>query len=187
MSTESSPKAIPKDAVWFLLIYVLVWATYLTGTGLWFLLWPSNPWYAVMLLWVTFALGPAGGPPRRYTMRASPMVPRGYWRAGTPPPRLRRNFRMATRCLRMESPCVRTLAAILRKTGRLTLPGTDGAGRCCLPRNLLCHPPTIGCPRTFQQAPLERGTMDAVARSSRSSLPGAATALHNASTPASPR
>jgi hypothetical protein len=59
VSADPSPKAIPKEAVWFLLIYMLVWATYLTGTGLWLLLWPSNPWWGVMLLWVTFALGPA--------------------------------------------------------------------------------------------------------------------------------
>ena len=58
MSAEPLPKAIPKEAGWILLIYVLVWATYLTGTGLWLQLWPSNPRYAVMLLWVTFAVGP---------------------------------------------------------------------------------------------------------------------------------
>ena len=78
-----------------------------------------------------------------------------------------------------------THAGILRQKGRLTLPGTVGASRCCRPRNLLCHPRTIGRPRTFQQAPVERRTMDAVAGCSRSSLPGAATALHHASTPAS--
>ena len=54
------------------------------------------------------------------------------------------------------------------------------------PRNLLCHPRIIllAVPRIFQQAPVERRTMDAVAGCSRSSLPAAAPALHHASTPA---
>src|SRR6185437_15429791 len=65
--------------------------------------------------------------------------------------------------------------------GPFTLPGAVGTGRCCLTRNLLCYSRTLGDPRTFQQASVERGTMDAVAGCGRSSLPGAATALYHAS------
>ena len=161
-------------------------------TVFWFVLGPASkvagattPWYAVSVACGTFGLVVAVPAPA--VMRR---VPRQWFRVPTRERVLhriarRRRVRLAARCLRMESPCPRTPAGILRQKGRLTLPGTVGASRCCRPRNLLCHPRTIGRPRTFQQAPVERRTMDAVAGCSRSSLPGAATALHHASTPAS--
>jgi hypothetical protein len=73
VSAEPSPKAIPREAGWLLLIYVLVWATYLTG--IWFLLWPGNSWWAAMLLRVTFVLGPAVALPA-----VMPCVPRQWFR-----------------------------------------------------------------------------------------------------------
>ncbi len=120
-----------------------------------------------------------------YAPRASPMVPRASGRARTPPHPRRRIFRLAARCLRMESRGGRTCAGILGREGRLTLPGTGCPRECQRSRNLLCHPCTVGRPRTFPKAPVERRTMDAVAGCSRSSLPGTATALPHASTSAS--
>ena len=65
MSPEPSPKANPMDVlfpnVWFRLIYLLFWATYITV--FWFVLGPSSkaaaattPWYAVSVAWATGAL-----------------------------------------------------------------------------------------------------------------------------------
>ncbi len=184
MSGKPTPKANPMDAfqsVWYRLI-LLFFAVY--QTVFWFVLGPSNPWYAVGVVGDNIRPRARSGRPC-YATCASPMVPRAYGRARTPPHPRRRSFRLAARCLRMEPPCGRTYAWILGQKGRLTLPGTGCARQCQRPRNLLCHPRTIGRPRTFHQAPVERRTMDAAAGCSRSSLPGAATALHHASTPAS--
>lgn len=63
MSTDSSPKANPIDAfqsVWYRLVLVF-FAAY--QTVFWFVLGPSNPWYAVGILGMTFALGPAVAAP----------------------------------------------------------------------------------------------------------------------------
>lgn len=70
------------------------------------------------------------------------------------------------------------------KRARLTIPGRACASRRHRPWNLLCHPCIIGRPRTFQKASVERRTIDAVAKSGRSFLPGATTALHHAPNPA---
>lgn len=60
MSAESSPKATPVEAfqsVWYRLILAF-FAMYLTMS--WFLVGPSNPWYAAAgVVGTTFALGPA--------------------------------------------------------------------------------------------------------------------------------
>ena len=60
MSGEPSPKANPMDAVfqsvWYRLI-LLFFAVYLTV--FWFVLGPSSPWYAVMVVWGTCSLVPA--------------------------------------------------------------------------------------------------------------------------------
>ena len=59
MSGEPSPKANPMDvfqSVWYRLV-LLFSAMYLTV--LWFVLGPSNPWYAVSVVAGTFGLGPA--------------------------------------------------------------------------------------------------------------------------------
>lgn len=76
MSTDPSPKADRLDpfqivfrSVWYRLI-LLFFGAY--QTVFWFVLGPSNPWYAVGLVGTTFALGPAlAGPvmkrvPRRW-------------------------------------------------------------------------------------------------------------------------
>ena len=130
-------------------------------------------------------LGPRawGGRPR-YATSASPLVPRPRGRARTPPYAGRWNIPLAARALRMESPSRRTHAGIRWQQGRLTFPGTVGARRCQCPRNLLCHPRTIGRRRTFHRERVGR-TVDAIAGCGSSSLSGAATALHHASTPAS--
>ncbi len=137
------------------------------------------------LLVVSLDVGPRarGGRPR-YATSASPLVPRPRGRARTPPHARRRNIRLAARPLRMESPCRRTHAGIRWQQGRLTLAGTVGARRCQCPRHLLCHPRTIRRRRTVHRAPVGC-TVDAIAGCSSSSLSGAATALHHASTPAS--
>jgi hypothetical protein len=68
VSDELSPKANPMDvlfqSVWFRLIYLLFWATYLTV--FWFVLGPASkvagattPWYAVSVALGTCALVPA--------------------------------------------------------------------------------------------------------------------------------
>jgi hypothetical protein len=70
LSTDPSPKANPMDAfqsvfqsVWYRLILLFL-GVY--QTVFWFVLWPSNPWYAVGVVGITFALGPAvAGPVMR--------------------------------------------------------------------------------------------------------------------------
>lgn len=66
MSTEPPPKANPMYAfqsVWYRLI-LLFSGGY--QTVFWFVLGPSNPWYAVGVVGITFALGPAvAGPVMR--------------------------------------------------------------------------------------------------------------------------
>jgi len=59
MSSDSSPKASHTDtfqSVWYRLV-LLFFAIYLTG--LWFVLGPDNPGYAVSVVAGTFSLGPA--------------------------------------------------------------------------------------------------------------------------------
>ena len=62
MSAELSPKPKPMDAVfqsvWYRLV-LLFFSVYLAV--FWFVLGPSNPWYAVGVVGVTFSLGPAVG------------------------------------------------------------------------------------------------------------------------------
>src|SRR5215208_5291879 len=62
-SADPSPKANPTDAfqrifrsVWYRLV-LLLFAVY--QTVFWFVLGPSNPWHAVGMVGLTFALGPA--------------------------------------------------------------------------------------------------------------------------------
>ena len=77
ISTEVPPKADPSDvfqSVWYRLI-LLFYAVYLTV--FWFVLGPSNPWYAVGVVGGTFALGPAVAAP---VMRR---VPRQWFRVPT--------------------------------------------------------------------------------------------------------
>jgi hypothetical protein len=188
VSAKPSPKPNPFDfifqSVWLRLTYLLFWATYITV--FWFVLGPASkvatettPLYAVSVAWGTCALGVAVPAPA--VMRR---VPRGWFRVSRRERVLHRMLGIGVfGWLRMESPRPRTPAGILGQKARLTLPGTVGASRCCLTRNLLCHPCSLGSPRTFHQASLERGAMDAVAGCSRSSLPCSATALHHASTP----
>jgi len=61
VSHERSPKASPFDVlfhnVWLRLMYLLFWTMYITV--LWFVLGPSNPWYAMGVVWGTCALVPA--------------------------------------------------------------------------------------------------------------------------------
>jgi len=61
MGVEPSPSSQPLDVVsqnvWFRPVYLLFWATYLTA--LWFVLGPSNPWYAISVAWATCAVVPA--------------------------------------------------------------------------------------------------------------------------------
>jgi len=116
---------------------------------------------------------------------ASPMVSRRVGRARTSPHPRRGNFRSAARCLRVESPCGRTYATILGQTDRFTHTRAGCSRQCQRSRILICNSPTIGGPRAVQHAPVERRTMDVVAGCRRSSLPGAATALHHASARAS--
>jgi hypothetical protein len=75
VSAEPSPKANPIDAVfqsaWYRLV-LLFCAAYVTV--FWFVLGPSNPWYAVGVVGVTFSLGPAVAAP---VMRR---VPRQWFR-----------------------------------------------------------------------------------------------------------
>jgi hypothetical protein len=122
------------QSVWYRLV-LLFSAMYLTV--FWFVLGPSSPGYAVSVVSGTFSLGPAVAYP---VMRRVPRQWfRAYVRARTPTHRRRRNFRLAARCLRMESPCGRTYAEILGQKGRLTLHGAVCAKQCQRPRNLLWH------------------------------------------------
>jgi len=152
--------------------------------------------YRLILLFLAILLAVGGGGRRnirpwarsgrsRDATCASPMVPRTCVGARAPPHRWSRNFRLAARCLRMESPFGRTYAGILGQKGRLNLAGTVSARQRQRPRNLLCHPCAVSHPRTFEQAPVERSTLDAVAGRSRSSLPGVAPALDHDSIAAS--
>ena len=160
---------------------MLIWAGVLIVC--WFARGPGHPVVCADSDNLDVAPRARGGRPR-YATSASPLVPRPRGRARTPPHARRRNLRLAARALRMESPSRLPHAGIRWHQGRLTLPGTVCARRCQRPRNLLCHPHTIGRRRTFHRAPVGR-TVDPVAGCGRSSLPGAATALHHASTPAS--
>jgi len=184
VSAAPSPKANPADVfqrIWYRLA-LLFYTVYLIV--FWFVFGPGNPWYAVGVAGWTFQPWARSGRPRDAT-RASPMVPRAYGRASAPPHGRCRSFQVAARCLGMEPPCGRTYAGIFGQKGRLTVSGAVCAIHCQRPRNRLCHSRTIGRPRAFHQAPVERRTMDAVAGSSGSSLPVASTAVHHASTPAS--
>lgn len=127
----------------------------------------------------------AGSSRPRYATCASPMAPRAGGRTRTPPRPRRWDVRLAARWLRMESPCGRTYARIFRQTGRLTQARRGSTRQCQRPRGLLCHSRTSGRLRTFQQASVERRTLDAVSGCRRSSLSGALTALHLASAPTS--
>ena len=53
MNAKPSPNANPMDVLfqkaWFQLMYLLFWTVYITV--LWFVLGPSNPWYAVGVAW----------------------------------------------------------------------------------------------------------------------------------------
>lgn len=63
MSAEPSPKANPMDvfqSLWYRLV-LLFYAVYLTV--FWFVMGPSNPWYAVGVVGGTFSLGPAVAAP----------------------------------------------------------------------------------------------------------------------------
>jgi hypothetical protein len=63
VSSEPSLKANPSDvfqSAWYRLV-LLFFATYLTV--LWFILGPSNPWYAMSVVAWTFGLGPAVADP----------------------------------------------------------------------------------------------------------------------------
>ena len=160
---------------------MLIWAGVLIIW--WFTRGPGHPVVALILTTWTWLLGPGvAGPVMRRLPRQ--LVPRPRGRARTPPSAGRRNIRLAARALRMESPSRRTHAGIRWHQGRLTLPGRVGARRCQCPRNLLCRPHAIGRRRTVHRAPVGR-TVNPVAGCGPSSLPGAATALHHASTPAS--
>jgi hypothetical protein len=174
------------QSVWFRLIYLLSLAVYITV--LWFVLGPASrvagagtPWYGVSVAWVTCGLVVALPSPA--VMRR---VPCQWFRV---PAREHLVHRMlgvgAFGWLLNISGWNRHVLGPLRgfcgKRAGFTLPGAVGTGRCCLTRNLLCYSRTLGGPRTFQQASVGRGTMDAVAGCGRSSLPGAATALYHAS------
>ena len=63
MSAESSPKADPIDvyqSVWYRLILLFV---AIDLAVCWFILGPSNSWYAVGVVGATFAFGPAVAAP----------------------------------------------------------------------------------------------------------------------------
>jgi hypothetical protein len=74
VSVEPTPQPNPNDvfqSAWYRLV-LLFFGLYLTG--LWFVLGPSNPWYAVSVVAWTFGLGPAvAGPLMR-------RVPRQWFR-----------------------------------------------------------------------------------------------------------
>ena len=78
MSAKPSPKANPIEVVfqsaWYRLVLLFL-ALYLIV--FWFVLGPSNPWYAVGLVGGTFALGPAVAAPVRRR------VPRQWFRVPT--------------------------------------------------------------------------------------------------------
>jgi Glycosyl-4,4'-diaponeurosporenoate acyltransferase len=75
VSAEPSPKPSPMDVVFQSLWYRLVLLFFaMSLTVFWFVLGPSNPWYAVGLVGGTFALGPAVAAP---VMRG---VPRQWFR-----------------------------------------------------------------------------------------------------------
>jgi hypothetical protein len=146
----------------------------------------GHPVYALLVTAWAFVLTPGAAIPAvRLVMR---LLPRDWFRvprrARTPPPARRRSLRLAARAVRMESPCRRPSSRIQRPQDRLTLPGTVRTRRCDRPRRLLCGPLSVRRRRTFRRAPVER-TVDTVAGCGHSSLPGAATALHHASTPTS--
>jgi len=74
MSAESTPKANPIDvfqSVWYRLILLFV---AIELTVCWFVLGPSNPWYALGVVGATFALGPALAAP------IVQLVPRQWFR-----------------------------------------------------------------------------------------------------------
>jgi hypothetical protein len=69
MNTEPSPKENTKDvfqSAWYRLI-LLLFAVQITV--LWFVLGPSNPWYALLIVSETFSLGPTVAVP---VMRCAP-------------------------------------------------------------------------------------------------------------------
>ena len=144
---------------------------------------PGHPVYALIVTTWTWRPRARGGR-SRYATSASPLVPRPRGRARTPSHARRRNLRLAARALRMESPSRLPMRGFHGTRAGLPSLEVVCARRCQRPRNLLCHPHTIGRRRTFHRAPVGR-TVDTVAGCGRSSLPGAATALHHASTPAS--
>jgi hypothetical protein len=138
-----------------------------------------------MLLWVTFALGPAVALPAVMLC-----VPRQWFRVAT-----------GERVLHCIA-CVGIFGWLLDVSGwnrrvaepwrrfsgkRAGLPSLELTVRAGVVYHGICFAihVLLTIPRTFQQAPVERRTMDAVAGRSLSSLPGAATTLHDAWTPAS--
>jgi hypothetical protein len=192
VSAEPSQKAKPLDilfqSVWFRLIYLLFLAIYITV--LWFVLGPASkvagattPWYVVRVACGTFGLVVAVPGPA--VMRR---MPRQWFRV---PARERLLHRMlgvgVFGWLLDVSGWNRHVLEPLRGFSgkRAGLPPSNSRCEPLLSRTESALPSTYSWPSShFSAGSVERGTVDAVAGCSRSSLPGAATALHHASTPA---
>jgi threonine/homoserine/homoserine lactone efflux protein len=175
----------PFQSAWYRLA-LLFFVAYLTL--FWFVSGPSNPWYALMVAWATCSLEPAL-PAFSLIQR----VPRQWLRVPAGERVLHRLFGVGIFGRLLEASgwnrFIRPLRAFSgKKAGLPSLEqhaqaGAVAHGICFAIHVLLAALALFS--RYTQQVHMERRTLDAVARRSRSSLPSAAAALHDASPAAS--
>ena len=183
MSGEPSAEANPMDAfqsVWYRL-GLLFCAMYLTV--FWFVLGPSNPSYAVMVVWGTLSLVPAVPAP------AMRRVPRQWFRVPTCERVLHRIVGVGIFGWLLDvSGWNRHVPLRIREFSgkRAGLPSLEQSVRRRARAHGICFAihVLLAVLALFSRHPWS-ATMHAVAGCSRSSLPGVATALHHASAPAS--